>query len=186
MRVIAGSAKGRKLKPVPGSTTRPITDRTKESLFNILGDWIVGARVLDLFAGTGAVGIEALSRGADFVLFVDKAGPALKTIHLNLRQTGLADRAQVLRADAFTVLGQPAPGGQPFDLVYIAPPQYAGLWAKALQRLDEHIALLAEDGLAIAQTHPKEYQELPLAHLSPYRQRTYGSTLLTFYERVSD
>ena len=73
MRVIAGSAKGRKLKPVPGDTTRPITDRAKEALFSILGDWIVEARILDVFGGTGAVGIEALSRGAEHVTFVEKS-----------------------------------------------------------------------------------------------------------------
>ncbi|MFQ5612372.1 MAG: 16S rRNA (guanine(966)-N(2))-methyltransferase RsmD [Anaerolineae bacterium] len=182
MRVIAGSAKGRRLEAVPGATTRPITDRTKEALFNILGSWLAGARLLDLFAGTGAVGIEALSRGAAFVLFVDKAGPALKTIHHNLRHTGLAGRARVLRGDAFKILARPV--DEPFDLVYIAPPQYAGLWARALHTLDAHIDLLAGDGIAIAQIHPKEFEDLPLRHLSLYRRRTYGSTQLCFYERI--
>ena len=104
MRVIAGSAKGKKLKMVPGDTTRPITDRTKEALFDILGSWIIGARVLDLFGGTGAVGIEALSRGAAHVTFIDSSRAASRTIGENLRLAGLAERATVKRKDAFRFL----------------------------------------------------------------------------------
>ena len=95
MRVIAGEAKGRKLKMVRGSSTRPVGERVKEALFGILGDLVVEARFLDLFAGTGSVGIEALSRGADFALFVEQQRQAVLTIRDNLAHTGLKDRAQV-------------------------------------------------------------------------------------------
>jgi 16S rRNA (guanine966-N2)-methyltransferase len=101
IRVISGVAKGRKLKMVPGDSTRPIMDRVKEALFNILGTGVVGCTFLDLFAGTGSVGIEALSRGADRVLLIDKDRMAIRTIRENLALTGLANRAETLRADAF-------------------------------------------------------------------------------------
>jgi 16S rRNA (guanine(966)-N(2))-methyltransferase RsmD len=183
MRVISGSAKGKKLKAVPGDTTRPITDRTKEALFSILGKWIVEARVLDLFAGTGAVGIEALSRGAAHVTFVDKSPAATRTIGENLRLTGLAARAHVKRSDVFKFLKQPPVNLQPFDLIYIAPPQYQELWVKAIEFIDQYLGdWLLADGAVVAQIHPIEYRDLALKNLTLYDQRKYGSTLLCFYE----
>lgn len=181
MRVITGTAKGKKLKSVPSETTRPITDRTKEALFSILGNWIIDARVLDLFGGTGAVGIEALSRGAAHVTFVEQAHVATRIIGENLRLTNLADRAVVKRTDAFKFLAQvPA---QPFDLIYIAPPQYKQLWAQAVRAVDERLGeWLLPDGAVIAQIHPKEYEDLELQNLVLYDERKYGSTLLCFYE----
>ena len=133
MRVISGSAKGIQLQAVPGSGTRPISDRVKEAVFNILGDAIVESRVLDLFAGTGSVGIEALSRGAEQAVFVEKHPKAIATIRANLRRTALEAEARVVRADVFKFL---ASTPQPFDLIYIAPPQYQGLWSKTLLALD--------------------------------------------------
>lgn len=187
MRVIAGIAKGRRLQSVPGDVTRPITDRVKEALFNILGDFVVGARVLDLFAGTGAVGIEALSRGAAEAVFIDKSSAALRIVRANLQHSRLADRAIVLRADAFKYLSSPIES--PFDLIYVAPPQYKGLWADALRALDARPAWLSiypegDSGIVVAQIHPREYQKLPLELLAEYDQRKYGSTLLCFYELV--
>ncbi|HXV99156.1 MAG TPA: 16S rRNA (guanine(966)-N(2))-methyltransferase RsmD [Anaerolineae bacterium] len=184
MRVIAGIAKGRKLKAVPRETTRPITDRTKEALFSILGDWIVEARVLDLFSGTGAVGIEALSRGAAHVTFVEKSPAATRIIGENLRTTGLAERALVKRTDVFKFLTQPPFPRQPFDLIYIAPPQYQQLWIKTIQMIDRTLNdWLLLDGAVIVQIHPIEYEALTLQNLTLYDERKYGSTLLCFYER---
>lgn len=178
MRVIAGSAKGRKLESVPGTSTRPITDRVKEALFNILGASIEGARFLDLFAGTGAVGIEALSRGAARAVFCERDRLALRTIGHNLQATGLADRARVVAGDAFRFLKNP--GNERFDFVYIAPPQYKGIWIRALQAVDEG-EVLAPGGTAIVQIHPKERQDVPLRRLRLFDERRYGSTLLLFY-----
>lgn len=187
MRVIAGLAKGKQLKMVPGDTTRPITDRTKEALFSILGNWIVDARVLDLFGGTGAVGIEALSRQAAHVTFLDTSRAATQTIGENLRLTGLAGRANVKRKDAFSYLHAPPADLEPFDLIYIAPPQYQDLWAKALQWLDSQLdTWLLPDGAIIVQIHPTEYRELTLTRLQLYDQRKYGSTILCFYERADN
>ncbi|MBC7315719.1 MAG: 16S rRNA (guanine(966)-N(2))-methyltransferase RsmD [Chloroflexi bacterium] len=180
MRVIAGQAKGRRLFSVPGEGTRPITDRVKEALFNILGAEIEGASFLDLFAGTGGVGIEALSRGAERVVFVEKGYKALEVIRRNLEITGLKANAHVVRGDAFHYLRH-APAEEAFDYIYIAPPQYHELWAEVLLALDERPSLLAAGGWAIVQIHPKEYHPLPLKNLSLIRERSYGSTVLLFY-----
>lgn len=181
MRVIAGEAKGRRLYSVPGQSTRPITDRVKASLFNILAPRVPEARFLDLFAGTGGVGIEALSRGASEAVFVERDQRALATIRRNLEVTGLADRARVVRSDVFRFIR--GYSEQPFDIIYVAPPQYQGLWAQALHALDGS-RLASSGGLIVAQIHPKEYEPLELAvlALATQGQRKYGSTLLCFYE----
>ena len=181
MRVITGSAKGKRLKEVPGDTTRPITDRTKEALFSILGSWIVGLRVLDLFGGTGAVGIEALSRGAAHVTFIERAPTAQRVIRENLQSTQLLERAKLIRGDAFKILAGEHP--HPYDLIYIAPPQYKEMWLKALKMVDDRPNLLTDDGIAIVQIHPKEFQDIELKNLVLYDGRKYGSTLLCFYEK---
>lgn len=181
MRVIAGSAKGIRLQAVPGSGTRPISDRVKEAVFNILRDEIINARVLDLFAGTGSVGIESLSRGADYVVFVEKQPKATATIRANLQRTRLQANARIVRADVFKFLtGDPTP----FDLIYVAPPQYRDLWSKTLHALESNPGWLAPDGLVIVQIFPKEFEALPLTSLHPIEQRQYGSTLLCFYEPI--
>jgi 16S rRNA (guanine966-N2)-methyltransferase len=179
-RVIAGAAKGRRLLMVPGTSTRPVSDRAKEALFNIIGGGIVGARFLDLFAGTGSVGIEALSRGAEGSLFLDISAVAIRTVTKNLERTGFSDPSTVLRRDAFTFIAEV--GDQAFDYVYVAPPQFKGLWKRAVIELDDHPGLLNPDAWVIAQIHPNEYEGLDLARLIEFDQRRYGSTLLVFYE----
>jgi len=181
VRVVAGLAKGRILKAVPGAATRPITDRVKVALFDILAPAIAGASVLDLFSGTGAVGIEALSRGAARVVFVDREPAAIRVIHENLKLTGLTAGAQVVRTDAFSFLerrGVPA-----FDVIYIAPPQYRSMWREALQRVDRCAEWLVPDGQAIVQVDPREIEAVDLSVLREVDRRRYGSTLLVFYER---
>lgn len=184
MRVISGKAKGRRLRSVPGSTTRPITDRVKENLFNLIQWDVPGSRFLDLFAGTGSVGIEALSRGARQVVFLDTQRSAISVINANLDHCKLGDSARVIRTDAFVYLSNDP--NDPFDLIYVAPPQYQELWSKALQLFDQRPAWIADEGLAIVQIHPKEYHELPLVNLEVIDQRTYGSTMLVFYGHVED
>jgi 16S rRNA (guanine(966)-N(2))-methyltransferase RsmD len=184
LRVIRGKARGMRLKSVPGDSTRPITDRVKEALFNIIGADIFGATFLDLFAGTGSVGIEALSLGAEFVRFVDLSRGAVDTIRANLEHTRLQNGAEVLRVDAFSLLDRPA--DRRFDYVYIAPPQYLGLWKRALLALDQRPDWIAEDAWVIVQIHPKEDEPLELAALAEIDRRTYGSTLLIFYQPPLD
>ncbi len=184
LRVIAGKAKGRKLKLVPGASTRPIMDRVKESLFNIIGNGIIEATFLDLFGGTGSVGIEALSRGAARAVFIDSNRLALQTIQANLKITGFAQQAWVMRGDALAYLK-----GKPdfaYDYIYIAPPQYQSLWSASLKLIDAQPEWLNPDGWAIAQIDPVEYAAQPLQTLALVDQRKYGSTLLCFYERPGD
>jgi 16S rRNA (guanine(966)-N(2))-methyltransferase RsmD len=181
LRVIAGKAKGRKLKSVPGDTTRPITDRVKEALFNIIAGDVVGSSWWDVFAGTGAVGIEALSRGAAFVRFSDSNRAPIDTVKANVEHTGFKSEAEIRRADAFAYLSSPP--DRKFEYIYIAPPQYKEMWAKAIEFVDENIAWLTDDAWVIAQIDPKEYKTLDLQNLEELEQRKYGSTLLVFYEQ---
>lgn len=180
IRVIAGSAKGRQLKMVPGDTTRPIMDRAKESLFNIIGQDILDTIFLDLFAGTGSVGIEALSRGASKAYFVDSERVAVQTIESNLKLTRLVERAVVQRGDAFAFLAQSPP--QRFDYIYIAPPQYKNLWVRTLEVLEANPVWLPEDTTVIVQIDPSELQQTNTQRLLEYDRRKYGSTLLIFYQ----
>jgi len=183
MRVISGSARGRKLKSPKSSETRPIMDRVKTALFDILAPEIMGMRVLDLFAGTGAVGIEALSRGAESATFIERSPEAWRLVRENLALTNLSGRAEVLRTDAFAYLQQAVATGRRFDLVYVAPPQYANMAVQALMQLDAS-PLTEPDGLVIVQIHPQERAELDalaLKRLRRYDERRYGSTLLLFY-----
>lgn len=181
LRVIAGKAKGRKLKSAPGDTTRPITDRVKEALFNIIAGDVFDSNWWDVFAGTGAVGIEALSRGAAFVRFSDSNRAPIETIKSNVEHCGFKSQAEIRRGDAFIFLASVP--DKTFEYIYIAPPQYQEMWAKALELVDENLAWLTDDGWVIVQIDPKEYKSLTLENLEEFEQRKYGSTLLVFYER---
>ena len=183
LRVISGSAKGRRLKDVPGDTTRPVTDRVKESLFDILYRDVEDSTWWDLFGGTGAIGIEALSRGAEFVRFSDLNRLPVEVIKGNLQTCGLGAKAEVRRGDAFALLA--APPDRAFDYVYIAPPQYKEMWSKALLLVDGSSGWLTEGAWVIVQIHPREYQDIPLEHLEKFDERKYGSTLLAFYEKTT-
>jgi len=183
LRVITGSARGRKLKSVPGDATRPITDRAKEALFNILAGDVINSTWWDLFAGTGAVGIEALSRGASLVRFSDLHRAPIETINWNLEHCKLTENADVRQGDAFTMLAR-QPDEQ-FEFMYIAPPQYKGMWSRALLALDENPGWLTNTGWAMVQIAPKEYRELDANALNNFievDERKYSNTLLVFYE----
>lgn len=180
IRVIAGKAKGRRLKLVPGDSTRPVMDRVKENVFNIIGPSVVNTRWLDMFAGTGSIGIEALSRGAEYCLFLDSGRAAIQTIRENLQLTGLQSLARVERADALVYLRNEPDEG--FEYIYVAPPQYKGMWREALEMLDARPHWLLPDGIVIVQIDPKEHDEVPLATLRLIDQRKYGNTLVCFYE----
>jgi 16S rRNA (guanine966-N2)-methyltransferase len=189
MRVVTGEAKGRRLKSPKTPGTRPIMGRVKTALFDILSAEIEEARFLDLFGGTGSVGIEALSRGAAQATFIEMNFSVLKILRENLQITGLADRAETLHSDAFKFLQAQAErvGGaaRTFDILYVAPPQYQEMAARALALLDVS-PLVADPGLVIIQIHPKErpgVAAVACQHLRLTDERRYGSTLLMFYRR---
>jgi 16S rRNA (guanine(966)-N(2))-methyltransferase RsmD len=178
MRVITGSARGRRLKELEGLETRPTTARVKEGLFSIIQFDIEGRRVLDLFAGTGQLGIEALSRGAAEAVFVEQRRDAVALVRENLAVCGLADRARVVSGDAMNYLSR----GEKFDLIFLDPPYASGLLEKSLEQIAafdicrEHGIIVAES--AVDQALP------PLA--PPYgihREYRYGKIKLTVYHR---
>jgi 16S rRNA (guanine(966)-N(2))-methyltransferase RsmD len=179
MRVIGGTAKGRLLRAVPGDSTRPILDRVKVPLFDILRPRLVGCRFLDLFGGTGSVGIEALSQGAQSCVFLDTNTRAIATIKENLSTTELSAQAEVRHTDAFVYLRNCA---KSFDIIFVAPPQYRGVWIEAMRTIAERPHILPPTGQVIVQIDPKEYEPLELSSLYEQQQRRYGNSLLLFWE----
>ncbi|MDP9329805.1 MAG: 16S rRNA (guanine(966)-N(2))-methyltransferase RsmD [Actinomycetota bacterium] len=184
MRVIAGSARGVRLAR-PADGVRPLSDRAREGLFSSLGSVVDGARVLDLFAGTGAIGIEALSRGAARATLVDWSRPAVATIHDNLERTGVAEAATVVVADALAFLRRDRPLEGPFDLVFLDPPYELGA-----PDLDDVLGVLAGGWLAeppwtVAMTRGKKSSTpvIPI-HWAAARQLRYGDSLVTLFREV--
>lgn len=179
MRVITGSARGRRLGELEGMETRPTTDRVKEGMFNALQFDIEGRRVLDLFAGTGQLGIECLSRGAASAVFVDRRADAVKLIKENLKATDLADRARVVAGDSMEYLRGLR---ERFDIILLDPPYAAGLLEPAIAQITG-FDILAPHGIIVAE-HPAD-RGLP-GLTPPYRlHRTYryGKIALTLYRR---
>ena len=180
MRVISGSARGRRLKELQGMDTRPTTDKVKESLFNIIQFEIEGRRVLDLFGGTGQLGIEALSRGADHCTFVDMRKEAAALIRENLRLTGLSERSRVVQGDALSFLSS---CGEKFDVILLDPPYHTELLEKSVKRVTE-FDILREHGIMICESAAeREQPALP----PPYergREYRYGKIRLTVCRRA--
>ena len=173
MRIITGTAKGCNLKTPKGMSTRPTSDRVKESLFSILGGEMEGTRVLDIFAGTGALGLEALSRGAREAVFIDKATD--KLIRENSQHCRLSDRAEILKGDVFAQLNRLSVQGRRFDLVFCDPPYHEGLWQKAISWLDDN-ELLAPRALVVLE-RGGENEPLPeLKRLKLLKNQRYGNT----------
>jgi 16S rRNA (guanine966-N2)-methyltransferase len=179
VRVIAGSRKGHKLAAPRGLDTRPTSDRVRENIFNLIGP-LEGARVLDLFAGSGALGIEALSRGASSAVFVEHDPDALRTIERNLDHVRLTG-ARVVRGDVLRTIAHEATAGAKYDLVLVDPPY--DMFIEIQPRLARHLPqLLAADGLVVLETDARTEPELPL----PIRtSRKYGQTRVTLFEAAT-
>lgn len=182
-RIIAGSAKGVRLKSVPGFITRPITDRVKEALFNIIGPDVINSKWLDLFAGTGSVGLEALSRGAEFVRFVEINHSVVRVLKENIIKCGFDSKSDLIKTDAHRYISNPQ--DYLFDYVFIAPPQYKEIWVKILQSIDSNITHLEYNAWLIVQIDPLEYFQIVLENFSLIDKRKYGNTLLLFYELLT-
>lgn len=180
MRVITGSARGKKLGELEGMETRPTTDRVKEGLFNMIQFEIEGARVLDLFAGTGQLGIECLSRGAKHCLFVDQRRDAAALVRKNLRDTNLESRAAVIQGDSLNVLKRQR---EPFDLIFLDPPYDTDLLEKTLKTITE-IDILSENGIIICESRAE--RELPELSVPYQKTKTcrYGKIKLTLYRKA--
>ena len=180
-RIIAGSRKGMRLNAVPGDSTRPVTDRVKEAVFNIIGADIVDASMFDLFGGTGSIGLEALSRGASYVRFSDANRSAYNTLVSNIKLTRFEKQAKAYFGDVFNILrGIP---DREFEYIYVAPPQYKEMWKHIMEVLDKNDGWLTDDGWIIVQIHPIEREDLELECYELFDERKYGSTTLLFYCR---
>lgn len=179
--MIAGTAKGHSLKTPKGGQTRPTTDMVKGALFNIIAEHLGGARVLDLFAGTGSLGIEALSRGAEFCTFVDSSRECIDLIRWNLKHTKLMDRSQVQLGDSLIWLGRVA--GRQYDIVLLDPPYGRNLVVEALQRLSDG-GFLSETGIIIAERDAKDNIPERMGDLKLFRNQSYGGSVLSFYRRM--
>ncbi|HEX2220911.1 MAG TPA: 16S rRNA (guanine(966)-N(2))-methyltransferase RsmD [Candidatus Limnocylindria bacterium] len=176
MRVIAGAARGVTLTVPRGAGTRPITDRVKETLFGIVGGRVIDAEVLDLYAGSGAVGIEALSRGARSCTFVERSRPALATLRRNLARAGLEARARVVADDVQRFLG--TPDGRRYDLAVLDPPYETGAILPPLERLVPWLA----PGAAVVVKRFWRTEVPAVPGLAAWRERRFGETALTFLE----
>jgi 16S rRNA (guanine966-N2)-methyltransferase len=188
MRVIAGTYRSRPLAAPRGERTRPTSDRLRETLFNILAPRIAGARFADLYAGTGAVGIEALSRGASHVWFAEKAAPALAAIRANLASLGIVNGFSVESRGALPVLEQLARSATPLDIVFLDPPWDASAEYSAILDFlgsSRASALLAPDPLVIAEHSSRIALPPRIGNLTQTRTRTQGDAALSFYSVVS-
>ncbi len=185
MRVISGSAKGRRLVAPRGGAVRPTAGKVKESLFNILPRDFSGLRVLDLFAGTGNVSIEALSRGAARAVLVDASARSAAAIRENLSRLDLSERAQVWVSPAARALRTLARQGECFDLIFIDPPYDRRLVGATLELIAKH-GLLAAQGTVVAEHSRREAVKPQYGPLILNDQRRYGDTLLTFFKARPD
>lgn len=181
MRVISGSARGRKLSAPDGLDTRPTTDRVKESIFNIISPYLPASNVLDLFAGSGAMGIEALSRASLNAVFVEQNEKALNVIKKNLVDTHLESRAEVIRTDAFSFLRRTS---TKFDIIFLDPPYNKGLLSTAMDDI-LRFSLLCDNGIVVAES---EYGgELPSNKgFDLIKQAKYGKTIVSVFRTATD
>ncbi len=182
LRVISGSAKGLKLQTLEGMGTRPTTDRVKENLFNILSPYIENSKVLDLFAGSGSLGIEALSRGAESAVFSDQNETCIQIIKNNLEHTKLYPKSEVFLGDAELILKKLSQHNKKFDIIFLDPPYKKNVIPLILQYLEEH-NILEEKFIIIAETDIQD--ELPdnIGCMIVSKKQIYGKTKLTFYKR---
>jgi 16S rRNA (guanine966-N2)-methyltransferase len=182
MRVIAGKARSMPLRTVKGMDVRPTTDRTKETLFNIIQSYIPGGRFLDLYAGSGSIGIEALSRGAAEAVFVEKARASQNLIEENLEFTRLTDGAKLMRGDVQAVLPRLA-GGDKFDIIFMDPPFEHGMEKETLTLL-AGMDLLAEDGLVVVEARPgTDFSYLSDLGFEVFKERVYSQSEHIFLKK---
>jgi 16S rRNA (guanine(966)-N(2))-methyltransferase RsmD len=182
LRVISGEAKGHKLKTVKGNTTRPTTDRVKESLFNIIAGFVGDAEVLDLFAGTGNLGIEALSRGANSAVFVDKSRECSNVILENLTHTRLLERSTIITSEVGLAISRLANEGKRFSLIFLDPPYNKNFVEKTLNYISKSDIIL-DNGLIVAEHDYIDSVPESIDHIKLLRSERYGDTVISFFRK---
>jgi 16S rRNA (guanine966-N2)-methyltransferase len=186
VRVISGTARGKRLQAPRGMDTRPITDMIKEALFNVIGSSIKGASLLDLFAGSGSVGIEALSRGARLTIFIDNSNDAIRVIKKNLKNCGFKDGFEVYRNDVFRALEILAKRNARFDYIYVDPPFTVEAIFEPLLKTLDRLPLLAPNGRIIIRTPRRMHLAAELKSLEEYRVNNYGESTLHYYMMIPE
>lgn len=184
MKIGSGRFRGCSIQAPKGLETRPTSGRLKKALFDIIAPELPGAVVVDLFAGAGALGLEAISRGASHVVFVERRKSAVAAIESNLEKLGVADQAEVLQGEATKALHHLSQQSEWVQLVLLDPPYHARVYDAVMNRLDE-TSILASDGLVIAEHHHKRDLEEAYGRLRRYRVVRAGESCLTFY-RLGD
>jgi len=179
LRIISGILRGKKLHPFHGKGIRPTSDRTREAIFNILYDRVAGAVVLDLFSGSGALGIEALSRGAGMATFIDMAPAAVSLLRKNLRSCGLEERARIIPWDIERNLNCLQSQGLQYNLIFLDPPYHRGMALTTLTHLKKSQAMTPDACLVLEHGEADELP-MPLAAFGLLDQRKYGKTLVSF------
>jgi 16S rRNA (guanine966-N2)-methyltransferase len=181
MRIIAGEMRGRQLKSVEGRQTRPTSDKIKGAIFNVLGDKVLDARVLDLFAGTGNLAIEALSRGSGEAVLVEKSLDAHKVIRVNLEKIGVSQRAKLFLMDAFKYIDRYPT--EVFNLIFLDPPYHKELVSKAILTVKEH-SYLAPFGVIVAETAKDEVLNGDIYPFEIRKTGEYGDTKIWYLQRM--
>lgn len=182
MRVISGERKGTRLKAVPGSATRPTTDKVKESLFNIIGPYFSGGQALDLYAGSGGLGIEALSRGCDHAVFVDRQAKAIQTLQENLQATHYTSAATVYRQDARAVLEQLIGREESFKLIFMDPPYHDQAHVSFLEMIESN-GLLTDNGVVVCEHGSDVTLPDRVGELEKIKEQRYSDVItISFYE----
>lgn len=182
MRVIAGQAKGIKLKSLKGLDTRPTSDRVKESLFNILAPYIEGSKILDLFSGTGNLGIEAISRGASFAYLVEKNKKCFNIIKENITKAKLNSKINILIKDAFIALKEFGKINESFDIIFMDPPYLKGFIIPCLQEIHSN-NILNDNGFIVIEHDVKDILPEKVQNLVKIKERRYGNTMISFYSK---
>ncbi|WP_062105178.1 16S rRNA (guanine(966)-N(2))-methyltransferase RsmD [Bacillus niameyensis] len=181
MRVISGIYKGRQLKAVPGRGTRPTTDKVKETIFNMIGPFFSEGTVLDLFAGSGALGIEALSRGIDKGIFVDKDMKAIQTIKTNIQLCNLDDKSEIYRNDAERALHAISKRNIQFDYIFLDPPYHKQKLESLLEQIEMN-QLLKPEGAIVCEHDSNVVLPIQIGCLEQWKQGDYGATGLSIYK----
>ncbi|RAL26137.1 16S rRNA (guanine(966)-N(2))-methyltransferase RsmD [Thermoflavimicrobium daqui] len=182
MRIIAGTAKGTRLKMVPGQHVRPTADRVKESLFSVLGPFFEGGWALDLFAGTGSLGLEALSRGIEHTIFIDQSRTSLDIVRSNVKACKMESQAEFYCKDARAALRVLEQRGIQFRLIFLDPPYQKPLLLPILKQISKS-QLLADEGVVVAEHLSRQQPPACVDLLTSYRQLSYGDTMITLYRK---
>lgn len=181
LRVISGKVRGLKLDTPKNQDVRPTTDRVKESLFNMINPYIRESNVLDLFAGTGSLGIECLSRGAKNCVFVDKSRESINIVKSNVKKARVENESTILNIDFKDAVKRLSTQNQKFDVIFMDPPYYENMFIDCLKSIDE-LNLLHEDGIIVVEHDTKDQFEETIGRLVKTRDKKYGNTTMTFYK----